>query len=262
VFQQGDPLLIFSGFYVVRFDYQPALSSPRANASGSVRMSSRLQSLLALAAVVAFHGGAIGFALWTPAPKNQLVLPTIQGILLPAPPAETVQVPSAKEQPPEPTPPEPEKPKPKPKPKPKDPPKPKPPVELPPSEKAISQPQEVIEEAPPPPTAPAAMPATEDNDSLGAPITPPQMDANPLNNPAPAYPVLSRRMKEQGVVLLEILILPDGSVGEIHIKESSGFKRLDETAVKAVKRWRYTPAKRGSTAIEYWYLQPVEFSLN
>jgi protein TonB len=226
-------------------------------------MSSRLQSLLALAAVVAFHGGAIGFALWAPAPKTQeLVLPTIQGILLPAPPAETVQVPSAKEQPPEPTPPEPEKPKPKPKPKPKEPPKPKPPVELPPSEKAISQPQEVIEEAPPPPTVPAAMPATEDNDSLGAPITPPQMDANPLNNPAPAYPVLSRRMKEQGVVLLEILILPDGSVGEIHIKESSGFKRLDETAVKAVKRWRYTPAKRGSTAIEYWYLQPVEFSLN
>lgn len=228
-------------------------------------MSSRFQSLLALIGVIALHGGAIGLALWAPAPKTQeLVLPTVQGILLPAPPAETVQIPSAKEQPPEPIPPEPEKPKPKPqpKPKPKEPLKPKPPVELPPSENAISQPQEVIEEAPPPSAVQPAMPAVADNDSLGAPITPPQMDANPLNNPAPAYPVLSRRMKEQGVVLLEILILADGSVGEIRIKESSGFKRLDETAVKAVKRWRYTPAKRGSTAIEYWYLQPVEFSLN
>ena len=222
-------------------------------------MGSRLRSTLSLMGVIAFHAGAIGIAVWAPSPKTQeLALPTVQGILLPAPPAETVQLPSAKEQPPEPVPPpEPEKPKPKPK----QPPKPKPPVEPPPSERAIRQPEEAVEEAPPPPKQ-AAMPAAEDNNSLGAPITPPQMNANPLNNPAPAYPSLSRRLGEQGIVLLEILILADGSVGEVRIKESSGHKRLDETAAKAVKRWRYMPARRGDTAIEYWYLQPVEFSLN
>jgi protein TonB len=32
--------------------------------------------------------------------------------------------------------------------------------------------------------------------------------------------------------------------------------------MKAVKRWRYLPAKRGDEAIPYWYLQPLEFSLN
>lgn len=227
-----------------------------------------LRSLVSLIGVIAIHGGAIGLAVWTPsAQKEQLVQPTVQGILLPAPPAETVQVPTAKEQPPEPvpTPPEPVKPQPKPKPQaePKQPPKPKPPVEPPPSERAIRQPEKSVEETPPPQAQQqAAMPAQEDNNSLGAPITPPQMDANPLNNPAPAYPSLSRRMREQGVVLLEILILADGSVGEIRIKESSGHKRLDDTAAKAVKRWRYRPAQRGNTAIEYWYLQPVEFSLN
>lgn len=220
-------------------------------------MGSRLRSTLSLMGVIAFHAGAIGIAVWAPSPKTQeLALPTVQGILLPAPPAETVQLPSAKEQPAEPVPPpEPEKPKPK------QPPKPKPPVEPPPSERAIRQPEQAVEEAPPPPKQ-AAMPAAEDNNSLGAPITPPQMDANPLNNPAPAYPSLSRRLGEQGIVLLEILILADGSVGEVRIKESSGYKRLDETAAKAVKRWRYMPARRGDTAIEYWYLQPVEFSLN
>jgi len=88
------------------------------------------------------------------------------------------------------------------------------------------------------------------------------MDANPLNNPAPAYPNLSRRLREQGVVLLEILILVDGSVGEVRVKESSGFKRLDETAIKAVKRWLYMPVRRGVEPIDYWYIQPVEFSLN
>ena len=72
-------------------------------------MGSRLRSVLALAGVAAFHGAAIGMAIWVPAPKTEeLVLPTVQGILLPAPPAETVQVPSAKEQPPEPVPPPPE----------------------------------------------------------------------------------------------------------------------------------------------------------
>ncbi len=228
-------------------------------------MNSQLRSLVSLFGVIAFHIGAIGFAVWTPSPKTEeLVLPTVQGILLPAPPAETVQAPSAKERPPEPTPPPPvpEKPKPKPKPKPKQPPKPKPPVEPPPSERAIQQPEEAAEEAPPPPAQQVAMPAQEDNDSLGAPVTPPQMDANPLNNPAPAYPNLSRRLREEGVVLLEILILADGSVGEVRVKESSGHKRLDDTAAKAVKRWRYMPARRGDTPIEYWYLQPVEFSLN
>src|SRR5690606_39939973 len=105
-------------------------------------------------------------------------------------------------------------------------------------------------------------PSAEDNDSLGAPVTPPREDAHQLNNPRPAYPALSRRLREQGTVLLEILILPDGTVGEVKIKESSGFKRLDDTAVKAVKQWRYTPARRGQEPIAYWYLQPLEFSLH
>jgi protein TonB len=51
-------------------------------------------------------------------------------------------------------------------------------------------------------------------------------------------------------------------VGDVRIKESSGFKRLDDTAMKAVKHWRYTPARRGDKAIEFWYLQPIEFSLH
>src|SRR5690606_21392703 len=169
--------------------------------------------------------------------------------LIPAPPAETVQAPSARETPPpvEPPPPEPEKPKPKPKkPNPKPKPKPEPLPEAPPSERAITReetPPPEEEAAPPPPPPPVTTPSAEDNDSLGAPVTPPREDAHQLNNPRPAYPALSRRLREQGTVLLEILILPDGTVGEVKIKESSGFKRLDDTAVKAVKQWRYTPAR-------------------
>ena len=93
-------------------------------------MNNKWTSSIAFISVLAIHAGAIGLAVWAPAPKTEeLVLPTVQGILIPAPPAETVQTPSAKKTPPpvEPPPPEPKKPKPKPKkPEPKPKPKPKP----------------------------------------------------------------------------------------------------------------------------------------
>lgn len=232
-------------------------------------MSYKWSSGVAFIGVLAIHAGAVGLAVWAPSPKTEeLVLPTVQGILIPAPPAETVQAPSARQTPPpvEPPPPEPEKPKPKPKkkPKPKPAPKPEPLPEAPPSERAITQEETPPEEdtAPPPPPPPVTSPTAEENDSLGAPVTPPREDAHQLNNPRPAYPALSRRLREQGTVLLEILILPDGTVGEVKIKESSGFKRLDDTAMKAVKQWKYTPARRGQEPIAYWYLQPLEFSLH
>ena len=95
-----------------------------------------------------------------------------------------------------------------------------------------------------------------------APVIPPRTDASHLNNPAPVYPPIARRMGEQGQVLLDVHILPDGSVGEVKLKRSSGFSRLDESAMQAVRRWRYVPARRGSEPIAYWYVQPVNFTLD
>lgn len=107
--------------------------------------------------------------------------------------------------------------------------------------------------AAPAPVAPPAPPAT---------VTPPRTDAAQLSNPAPIYPPLSRRMKEQGRVLFDVHILADGSVGEIKLKRSSGYSRLDEAGMEAVRRWRYVPARRGSEAIPYWYVQAIAFSLD
>ncbi len=93
-------------------------------------------------------------------------------------------------------------------------------------------------------------------------MTPPRTDAAHLNNPAPQYPALSRRLGEQGRVMLDVYILPDGSVGEIKLNKSSGFPRLDNAALQAVKNWKYVPAKRGNKPIAFWYVQPVSFVLN
>jgi protein TonB len=242
-------------------------------------MTARLASVLTLSAVALAHGAFLSFVFSTPATKPvDIELPAVQGVLIAAPPAEMVQAPAARETPPTPkepeiTPPKPEpkpepapKPKPKPKPKPETPPKPKPPVKAPPSEKAISAPpEEVPDAADPPPTAPS--PSSSDvatekaSDTLGAPVVPPRVDARRMDNPAPAYPRQSRRLREEGTVVLELLILEDGTVSKARIETSSGHSRLDETALAAVKRWRYVPATRGGKPIAYTYLQPVVFSL-
>ncbi|MGQ5525224.1 energy transducer TonB [Chitinimonas sp. PSY-7] len=93
-------------------------------------------------------------------------------------------------------------------------------------------------------------------------VVPPRSDASHLNNPAPVYPALSRKLGEQGRVLLSIHVLADGSVGEIQLKQSSGFSRLDEVALVTVKRWKFVPARQGDTSIAYWYTQPMNFTLD
>ncbi|MBH1970924.1 energy transducer TonB [Moraxellaceae bacterium AER2_44_116] len=92
-------------------------------------------------------------------------------------------------------------------------------------------------------------------------VTPPRSDAAHLSNPAPSYPSMSRRLGEQGRVVLEVYILVNGTVGEIRLKQSSGFKRLDQAAMQAVKKWQYQPAHKGQHAIDFWYVQPLSFSL-
>lgn len=237
-------------------------------------------SLFTLVLVVVIHASTLGFVFYASGAKEPEIieLPRVQGILLPAPAAETVAIPSAPQQQPiieeQPViqPPEvikPPEPKQETKPEPKQEPKPEPALKKPEltPEPVIEQPEPILAPEQPAPSEPleaapaAALPLANDADSLGAPITPPQEDAAHLNNPRPAYPNLSKRLREEGTVVLDVLILVDGSVGDVVIKESSGFKRLDETAVKAVRQWRYLPARRGDQAIESWHLQPIEFSL-
>lgn len=190
------------------------------------------------------HAGVLAAALFapeSPAPV-EVIPPAIQGVIVSVEPQE---------KPPEPVPPTPPPPEQKPLPKPKIP-LPK----APPSERAVKQ-----EEAPEPaPPAPVEQKPVVQQPS--APVTPPHADASQINNPAPAYPSVSRRLREEGTVLLEILILADGSVGEIRLKTSSGYERLDDVAIRTVKKWHFVAAKRGDEAIDFWYEQPVEFSLN
>ena len=77
----------------------------------------------------------------------------------------------------------------------------------------------------------------------------------------PAYPKLSLRLGEQGKTVLLVELDELGRVSTVVVKTRSGFPRLDEAAINAVKTWHCTPAKRNGVAVRSVALQPFNFAL-
>lgn len=103
------------------------------------------------------------------------------------------------------------------------------------------------------PSAPAAPPL---------PVTQPRFNADYLDNPKPPYPGLSRRMGEEGEVRLRVHVDANGTAQQVEIYRSSGFPRLDQTALDTVRQWRFVPARRGDQPVPAWVIVPIKFSLN
>lgn len=194
-------------------------------------------SIFLIVAIIHLSGIMFVVNASTQSPQEVIVEPIIQAVLV-APQKQEIQ-------------PTPEPPKPKPKPK-KIQQKPKPVPKAPPSERAIK-----AEPEPLPEPEPVESPTQEPEP---APVIPPSSDAHELTNPAPAYPHLSKKLKEEGIVTLRILVKADGQVAEVEILKSSGYKRLDDAAKKAFKRWQFSPATQAGVAIDYWYEIDFDFS--
>jgi protein TonB len=108
--------------------------------------------------------------------------------------------------------------------------------------------------APPPPALPPAPAAP-------AKVELPSSKADYLHNPPPDYPRMSKRLGEQGKVVLKVLIGANGAAQKVELVTSSGFERLDNSALDAAMRWRYVPGKRGGVAEAMWYQIPIQFTL-
>ena len=68
-------------------------------------------------------------------------------------------------------------------------------------------------------------------------------------------------MGEQGKVVLRVFIEIDGKAQKAEIKQSSGFERLDQAALKTALLWRYLPGKRAGIAEAMWFNVPINFVL-
>ncbi len=95
-------------------------------------------------------------------------------------------------------------------------------------------------------------------------VAPAFSNAYPLyrENPPPGYPEMARQQGYEGVVLVAAEILADGRVGKAVISKSSGYAILDQTAIKAVKAWKFEPAKKSGIPYKTWAELPIKFVLN
>lgn len=154
--------------------------------------------------------------------------------------------------------------------------KPEPAKPLPPPPKPqvrkqpVPQPQPVLAVASPAATSSftvAPQPPAPPAQSVVAPPAPApvavvaaRFDADYLHNPKPVYPALSRRMNEEGKVLLKVRVSGQGAALDVTISKSSGFPRLDAAAVDAVTRWRFVPARRGDEPVDSSVIVPITFA--
>jgi len=87
-------------------------------------------------------------------------------------------------------------------------------------------------------------------------VTAPQI----IFNPEPSFSEEARKAKQQGVVMLLVVVGKDGHTYDIRVAESLGMG-LDEKAIEAVNRWRFRPATLNGQAVATQIAVQVDFHL-
>lgn len=108
---------------------------------------------------------------------------------------------------------------------------------------------------------PQATPASTAPAPAPAKVELPNASASYLNNPKPPYPALSKRLGEEGKVVVRAWIDTNGRATQAEIKTSSGYDRLDQTALQTVLNWRYIPGQRAGVPEAMWFNIPLNFVL-
>lgn len=122
--------------------------------------------------------------------------------------------------------------------------------------------------APPPPapvqpqvTAPTAVTAPAQPPATPAIKTIPAGAVRYLNEPRLLVPTLSRRLGEQGIVYLRVIVDVNGRPREISLKKSSGFDRLDQQALQDMRSARFVPQTENGQPIEWEVVAPLSYEL-
>ena len=106
--------------------------------------------------------------------------------------------------------------------------------------------------APPPPSEPTG----PIRFVVGGKITEPEK----LSGPVPLYPEAARRARIQGVVVLECIIGKNGEVTDVKVLRGLPLG-LTESAVDAVRSWKFKPSTLNEKPVEVLYILTVRFNL-
>lgn len=110
----------------------------------------------------------------------------------------------------------------------------------------------------------ATPPKTQQPAARQVQVTPPRMKGRSDRVAAAisaCYPSASRRLSEEGRVIVTITIGVDGKAGSANVSQSSGFERLDAAAECVVRRLPFDPGKRDGTPVEMPATLPIVFKL-
>ena len=90
-----------------------------------------------------------------------------------------------------------------------------------------------------------------------------QVDQKPsvLRKVEPKYPEAARRANREAVVMVEFTVDVNGKATDIKVAKPKGFG-FDEAAIEAIKKWRFTPAKKGGESVPMRVRQPIRFNLD
>lgn len=82
-----------------------------------------------------------------------------------------------------------------------------------------------------------------------------------LSNPAPDYPLAAKRRGIEGRVLVQAEVDEHGLPATVRLARSSGSEMLDNSALEAVKGWRFSPARQGEHPVRTSVVIPITFQL-
>ncbi|PTT87409.1 energy transducer TonB, partial [Pelomonas sp. HMWF004] len=82
-----------------------------------------------------------------------------------------------------------------------------------------------------------------------------------LKEPTLNFPLLSRRAKESGTVVLRITVDAAGRLKEAWVHKSSGFERLDQQALQDMRSARFAPQMEDGKPVEWQTLAPLAYDL-
>jgi periplasmic protein TonB len=82
-----------------------------------------------------------------------------------------------------------------------------------------------------------------------------------VNSEKPEYPFAARRLGKEGRVLLEVFLDDRGKIVKVDVREATD-QTFAQSAVDAVRKWKFLPAKRGGSAVASRSILPIRFGLN
>ena len=115
--------------------------------------------------------------------------------------------------------------------------------------------------APPPPVVPVPLVPDEPPAKPATVTLSSELSVSCPQRAMPNYPAASRRLNEQGLVVLRVELDETGHITAARVEVSSGYRRLDEAGLAIVKTWHCNAATREGKAVRAVALQPFDFIL-